>query len=58
MKRYPKAFNEYWETVEYCGVNEEDDFKHEAYLAWRAGTKNGPIREERQDLRLGHGVRW
>lgn len=46
MKRYPKAFTEYWDTVEYSGINDEDDFKHEAYLAWRAGTHlKGRIRK-------------
>ncbi len=42
MKRYPKAFTEHWnsETDGYCGILEEDDFKHEAYLAWKAGRKH------------------
>jgi len=47
QQRYPKAFNKYWENVEYCGINDTDDFKYEAYLAWKAGTQNGPIRKER-----------
>ena len=47
QRRYPKAFQEYWDTVEYCGINEEDDFKYEAYLAWKEGTQNGPIRRPR-----------
>ncbi|KKM83727.1 hypothetical protein LCGC14_1306270 [marine sediment metagenome] len=39
MKRYPKVFTSYWngETRGYCGILEKDDFKHEAYLAWKAG---------------------
>ena len=51
-KRYPKAFNQYWENVEICGIMEEDDFKEEAYLAWKAGVahgaKNGGIRKKRK----------
>ena len=47
MKRYPKAFTEYWDTVEICGIDDYDDFKHEAYLAWKAGTKHrGRIRRK------------
>ncbi len=45
--RYPKAFQEYWDNVEFCGIVNFDDFKYEAYLAWKAGTRNGPIRRAR-----------
>jgi len=42
MKRYPKAFTKYWneENEGYCGILEEDDFKHEACLAWKDGRRN------------------
>ena len=39
MTRYPKAFTKYWDDVELCGIMEYDDFKHEAYLAWKNGKK-------------------
>lgn len=39
-RRYPKAFQKYWEneTRGHCGILEADDFKWEAYLAWKAGV--------------------
>jgi len=44
MKRYerfPKVFNAWWESMSgeqgYSGILEDDDFKHECYLAWKAG---------------------
>ncbi len=49
MKRYPKAFTKYWGTVDICGINDFDDFKEEAYLAWKNGTtQRGPIRRRRR----------
>ncbi len=37
-RRFPKAFTKHWDNVEICGVEREDDFKDEAYLAWKAGV--------------------
>ena len=47
-RKYPKAFTKYWNNVLYCGINEEDDFKEEAYLAWKDGRKNAaPLRKKK-----------
>ena len=55
-RRYPKAFTKYWDNVETCGIMEEDDFKEDVYLGWKAGTRNGPIRAAQRVNLFSAGV--
>ncbi len=40
-ERFPKEFNDWWYKEDgkdrYIGILEANDFKHECYLAWKAG---------------------